>query len=139
MELSPFIYFYGRCQEALEFYKRALNGNYEIVQRNPDDDPRVSPEARGKVSYARFWADGLTFAASDGGSVRDIGKDEGNISLSLAVPSSDEANRIYRSLVDGGEVVAPWGDAPWGGKFGIATDRFATQWIVTSPIDRTSE
>lgn len=131
MELKPFIYFYGRTEEALEFYKAALGGEYAIVQRNAaNGDPRLDPSFVGKVSYAEFTAPGISFAASDGGGPKTIDPDAGNMILSLRAPSADRAAAIFRALADGGSIIVPFGDSPWGGKFGHARDRFQNEWFI---------
>lgn len=122
MELTPFIFFYGKCQEALEFYKKALGGDYAIAQREGD-----------KVRYATFTGAGISFKASDGITARSLNPEEGNIALALDHPDPTRAHEIFTALSDGGKVLEPFGDAQWGGKFGALQDRFATEWYVTSP------
>ncbi|HLY03611.1 MAG TPA: VOC family protein [Candidatus Cybelea sp.] len=121
MELVPFIFFYGRCEEALEFYKNVLDGSYEIAMRDGD-----------AVKYATFTALGVSFKASDGMTRRAIDADEGNVSLALNVPDAGRAQEVFDALAEGGKVVTPFGDAQWGGKFGNVHDRFGTEWFVTS-------
>jgi uncharacterized protein len=134
MELLPFIYFYGRCEEALEFYKEALGGAYEVVMRTSQNgDHRVDPSFVGKISYATFTAPGISFAASDGRAPRRIDPDEGNISLSLTVPTAAKGEQVFRALSVGGNVMTPFADAPWhGGKFGALHDRFGNEWYIVS-------
>jgi uncharacterized protein len=122
MELTPFIFFYGRCEEALEFYKKALGGRYEIARREGDE-----------VQYATFTGAGISFKASDGMSTRTVNADEGNVSLALHHPDATRAQEIFTALSDGGKVFAPFGNAQWGGKFGGVQDRFGTEWLVTAP------
>ena len=131
MEVKPFIYLYGRAEEALEYYKAALGGTYVIVQRNADDgDPRLDRSFIGKISYAEFTAPGVALAISDGGGPRTIDPDAGNIVLSLRVPSQERAADIFRTLSDGGEEIVPFGEVPWGGRFGHVRDRFQTDWFI---------
>ena len=122
MELTPFVYLYGRCAEALEFYKKALDGNYEIVVRDGD-----------KIQYATFTALGISFKASDGASTRAIDPREGNVTLALNVPDATRAQEIFGALSDGGEIVTAFGEAQWGGNFGALNDRFGNEWYVTAP------
>jgi uncharacterized glyoxalase superfamily protein PhnB len=122
MELEPFIFFYGRCEEALTFYKDVLGGSYEIAHRQGD-----------KVQYATFMACGVSFKASDGMSTRTIDANEGNITLALNHPDASRAQEIFNGLSSGGEILTPFGDAEWGGKFGALHDRFGTEWFVTAP------
>ena len=131
MEVKPFIYLYGRAEEALEYYKDALGGTYTVVQRNTDsNDPRLDPSFVGKISYAEFNAPGLALAISDGGGARTIDPDQGNIILSLRVPSDARAAEIFTALSDGGKQIIPFGHVPWGGKFGHVRDRFQTEWFI---------
>jgi PhnB protein len=133
MELMPFIYFYGRAEEALEFYTTALGGTYTVVQRNAaDGDPRLDPSFVGKISYATFTAPGISFAVSDGGGPKTFDPDQGNITLSLRVPSPDAAEDLFAALATGGSAIVPFGDVPWGGKFGHVRDRFQNEWFVLS-------
>jgi hypothetical protein len=122
MELVPFVFFYGRCAEALEFYKNALDGDYEIRMRDGD-----------RVGYATFTSAGVSFKASDGPANRTIDPDEGNISLALNVLDVARAKEIFTALADGGKTVTPFGDADWGGTFGCLVDRFGNEWFVTGP------
>ncbi len=121
MELAPFIFFYGRCEEALEFYKKALDGSYEIAMRDS-----------GGVQYATFTASGISFKAADGMSRRAVDPDEGNVSLALNVPDARRAQEVFDALGEGGKVLTPFAEAQWGGKFGNLHDRFGTEWFVTS-------
>jgi uncharacterized protein len=122
MDLEPFVYFYGRCAEALEFYKNALGGSYEIGMRDGDT-----------IQYATFTAPGISLKVSDGMSRRNVDPDEGNVSLALNHPDAKRASEIFTALSDGGKAVTPFGDAQWGGKFGALHDRFGTEWFVTAP------
>lgn len=131
MEIKPFIYLYGRAQEALDFYKDVLGGTYAVIQRNAaGNDPRLDPSFVGKISYAEFTAPGISLAISDGGGPKTIDPDQGNIILSLRVNSAERAAQITRALADGGTEIVPFGDVPWGGKFGHVRDRFQTEWFI---------
>jgi PhnB protein len=133
MRLIPFIYFYGRCEEALTCYADALGGSYSINMRNASEDPRLSPGFGGKVSQAEFRAPGITVMASDGPGPRTIDPSEGNISLAVTIPDMVKAERAFTLLAAGGAVKAPLQTAPWGGTFGILHDRFGTEWIMNIP------
>ncbi len=103
------------------------------MQRNTaNGDPRLDPSFIGKISYAPFTAPGISFAVSDGGGPRKLESNDGNITLSLRVPSPENAARIFAGLADGGTIVTPYGDVPWGGKFGHLRDRFKNEWFVLS-------
>lgn len=135
MQLVPYIFFYGHCDEALEFYARVLGGTYEVAMRHsafPPND-RVAPEFREKVMHAQFNAPGISFMASDGGQPKQLNPNEGNLALSLTIPSANDGERIFKQLAEGGNILVPLEEASWGGRFGIIQDRFATEWMITLP------
>jgi len=122
MTLVPFVFFNGRCIEALEFYKTAIGGSYEV---NVKDD--------AGVHYAKFTGPGISFEAADGSSKAPVKPDDGNVSLSLNVPDAERAAKIVNALAEGGSIRHEFGDVEWGGKFGVVHDRFGTEWFVTAP------
>jgi PhnB protein len=134
LQLRPVLYLYGRAQEALDFYKQALGGDYQILMRNPSSsgEHQVEEQLLNKIAYAIFDAPGVAFSASDGRAARSIDPEEGNISLALSVQGEADGERIFRALADGGKACVDWSDAPWGGKFGVLTDRFSTEWVVAA-------
>lgn len=134
MQLAPYLFFYGRCEEALEHYKNVLGGTYELVRVK--DSPmaeRVPPDARDGVMHATFTAPGMTFLATDGPRSRKIDPDEGNIALALTVPDSVRGQRIFDAFAEGGSIQMPLHDAFWGGRFGVLHDRFGTEWMISTP------
>ena len=134
MQLSPYIFFYGRCEEALEFYKKAIGGSYEM-QKNSESPmaDQTPPEWRDKIMHATFTGPGITFMASDGREAKTIDPDAGNISLSLSITDGKQADRVFKALADGGTVTMPLEAAFWGGRFGMLVDRFGNEWMITGP------
>jgi PhnB protein len=133
MQLAPYIYFYGRCEEALEFYKKALGGEYEIsrFEGSPMAE-HVPPGFENKVMHAHFKGDGFEFMASDGRPDKKIDPEEGNIALSLSLNDGAQGDRVFAALSEGGNVGMPLSQAFWGGRFGMVTDRFGTEWMITT-------
>ncbi|TAM62291.1 VOC family protein [bacterium] len=134
MQLTPYIFFYGRCEEALQFYRSVLGGSYELT-RNTElpSEYAVDPASANKIMHAKFEAPGVAFMASDGGKSKSVDPEEGNISLALDVPDAAEGERVFAALGAGGVTTMPLGKAFWGGRFGIVQDRFGTEWMVTTP------
>jgi PhnB protein len=134
MQLQPYIFFYGRCEEALEFYKKTFGGTYELMRvKDTPMAAQMPPEQRDKVMHASFTANGITFLAADGRETKVIDPDAGNISLSLAATDAAEGDRVFGALTDGGKVTMPLEEAFWGGRFGMLVDRFGIEWMVTAP------
>jgi PhnB protein len=134
MRLEPYLCFYGKCDEALEFYKATLGGAYEVNRFGESPAGAGTDESwKDKVIHATFKGDGFTFMASDGqpNSVPSP-KGETEISLSLGLSDIAEAERIFKALADGGWIVMPFGDVTWGGKFGMVNDKYGVSWMITA-------
>jgi len=133
MELKPYIFFNGRCAEALEFYKGIFGGSYEAMRNAdaPDQVKQMMPDADpNRIMHASFSADGFGFYASDGRQSNPIDPDAGNVSICLDANAAD-AERVCNALAEGGKVVMPLEDAFWGGKFANVIDKFGTDWFIT--------
>jgi PhnB protein len=134
MVLEPYVFYYGRCEEALEFYKSVFGGSYDIM-RNTDAPPGapLTDEWKNKVMHSTFKAPGFQFMLSDGRPpAKKIDPEQGNISLSIGADSEAEGARIVNALGAGGNIDMPFEDAFWGGKFGQVTDKFGVEWMVVS-------
>lgn len=134
LQLRPYIFFYGRCEEAMEFYKKVLGGTYDVTRNS--DTPMANDlpaQWKGKVMHASFTAPGVSFLGSDGREAKTVDPDAGNISLALSAADRDTGERIFAALSDGGNVTMPLNDAFWGGRFGDVIDRFGIEWMVTTP------
>ena len=130
MQVSPYLFFYGRTEEAMKFYQSALGGELEI-SRNGDspmgDD--VSKEWRGKVMHSTLKGDGFDIMASDGreGSPQEK---ESNISLAIGLADEAKAKEVFDKLSAGGKVTMPLEKMFWGALFGQLTDKYGIDWMV---------
>jgi PhnB protein len=131
---QPYIGLYGRCEEALEFYKRVFGGTYEAMRVK--DSPMKDDAQMGdgnRILHASFTAPGVSFFCSDGRETKPIDPDEGNISLALSITDKATGERIVKALSEGGNVKMPLADAFWGGRFADIVDRFGNEWMITTP------
>ena len=131
--VQPYLYFGGRCEEALEFYHTALGAQVEFLMHHkdsPDAHPPglLAPGFEEKVMHATFRIGETTLMGSDG--CGESPKFNG-FSLSLALPTEAEADRAFAALADGGQVQMPMGQTFWSPRFGMLTDRFGIGWMVT--------
>ncbi|MEA2664181.1 MAG: PhnB protein [Candidatus Eremiobacteraeota bacterium] len=132
--LTPYIFFYGRCEEALEFYKGVFGGGYEMMRVSETPvASQMPPDSGNRVMHASFSADGISFMASDGQGVKPVDPDAGNISLGLSFDDGARGERVFAALAAGGKVGMPIDAAFWGGRFGMVTDKFGSEWMVTLP------
>ena len=133
--ITPYLDFSGRCEEALEFYRKALGAEVEMVMRfseSPHPTPPGMLQAgfENKIMHSSFRVRGVALMATDG--CDDKSKFDG-IRLALAVPTEADARRAFDALADGGSVQMPITKTFWSPCFGMVTDRFGLGWMVTVP------
>ena len=131
--VQPYLFFGGRCEEALNFYRTALNAQVDFLMRykeSPEPLPpgRLPPGFENKVMHATFRIGDTTLMASDG---CEEGQTFTGFSLSLAVPTEAEADRAFAALAAGGKVQMPLAKTFWSPRFGMLTDRFGIGWMVS--------
>lgn len=133
-DFCPYLFFYGRCEEALGFYKSVFGGSFEL-QRNGDTPmgEQTGEAWRDKVMHATFTAPGIKFMASDGSSEKNVDPQAGNVALSVMTDDAGEGERIFNALAESGNALMPFSEVPWGGRFGVLHDRFGTEWMVSAP------
>ena len=136
MHVEPYLFFNGRCEEAIEFYKRALGAEVLMMMRNkeaPEKPPpgMLPPGSDDKVMHATLRIGSSNLMLSDG---RCDGKPVFNgFSLSLDAANAAEAERLFTALGDGGTVQMPLGKTFWSPSFGMVADRFGVGWMVSVP------
>ena len=107
MQIQPYLFFEGRCQEALDFYRRAVGAEVTALMRYKEspDPGMIQPGSEDKVMHASFRVGETTVMASDGrcgGAPSFQG-----FALSLTVSNESEAERLFGTLVEGGQVIMP--------------------------------
>jgi len=130
--VQPYLFFSGRCEEAIAFYARTVGAQTDMLMRfsdSPEPMPPgiLQPGFENKVMHAAFRVGGSTIMASDG---CDDKVTFSGFSLSLAVTTEAEADRAFAALSDGGTVTMPIGKTFWSPRYGMLTDRFGVSWMV---------
>lgn len=131
--LQPYLFFDGRCEEAIEFYRRAVGAEVEMMMRYkdmPGEPPpgSVPPGADDKVMHASLKIAGNAVLASDG---RCQGQPNfQGFALSLTAPDTAEAERLFAALSDGGQVQMPLAQTFFSPRFGMLADKFGISWMV---------
>ena len=131
MRVEPYLYFHGRCQEAVEFYQRRLGAEVTCLTRFKDN-PGVPtpPGAEDKVMHASLRIGETTVLASDG---QAHGTPEfRGFSLALTASADAEADRLFAALAEGGTVQVPLQSTPFASRFGMLVDRFGVSWTVAA-------
>jgi PhnB protein len=135
--VEPYLFFGGRCESALEYYRKHLGAEIGMLMRYKD-----SPEP-SKCPLPENWDDKVMHASFTIGSSRLMGSDgmkeempEDGHCMSLTMPDEAEAGRVFAALADGGNPFMPIGKTFWSPCFGMVTDRFGIHWMVTVPESR---
>ena len=133
MQIQAYLFFNGRCEEAVEFYKKTLGAEVQMLMRykdSPDPPPpgMVRPGSENKVMHTSFRIGDSTVMASDG-QCQGQPSFQG-FSLSLTVPNNSEAERLFAALGDGGQVQMPLTKTFFSSRFGMVADRFGVSWMV---------
>ena len=139
MQIQPYLFFDGRTEEALDFYKRALGAEVTMLMRfkdAPDPPPpgATPPGSEDKVMHCAFTIRGATVMASDGNCA---GKPSfSGFSLTLEAKDDADAKRLFDALADGGQVQMPLGKTFFASSFGMVADRFGVPWfVIFAPTD----
>ncbi|HAV62833.1 MAG TPA: VOC family protein [Verrucomicrobiales bacterium] len=130
--VEAYLMFNGRCEEAVNFYQKAIGARLEMLMRFKDapepPPPGTAPDGWGdKVMHASLRIGGTRVMASDGCSK------DGGFSLSLTLPTKSDAEQAFTQLAEGGKITLPLDKTFWSPCFGMVEDRFGVGWMVTIP------
>lgn len=130
MFVQPYLFFDGRCEEAIDFYKKALGAKTGMVMhwKECPDKSAVTPANADKVMHAAFSIGDTMVLASDGNCE---GKpDFKGFSLTISAKTEAEADKMFDALTDGGQVRMPMSKTFFSPKFGMCADKFGVGWMV---------
>jgi len=132
MQIQPYLFFDGRAEEAIDFYRRALGAEVTMLMRfkeMPDPQPgSIPPGAEDRVMHASIQIGEATVLVSDG-QCQGQASFQG-FALSLTAADDAEAKRLFAALSDGGQVQMPLGKTFFSSQFGMVADRFGVSWMV---------
>jgi PhnB protein len=137
MFVQPYLFFSGRCEEAIHYYEQHLGAKINAKMRYKDAPPNDRPaaDANGEhIMYSNFTIGDTVLMASDD-CVNTTTQFQG-FSLSLTVETKDEADRAFRALADGGQVHAPLSQTFFSPYFGMVVDRFGISWMIIIPAEQ---
>lgn len=136
MKVEPYVFFNGRCEEAIAFYQQALGAEvtYQIRMNEAPDPPPPGAIPAGfehKIMHANLRIGDTSLMVSDGNS--DMQPSFKGFTLSLGVADAAEAERTFQALAQGGTVKMPLGKTFWSPAFGMLEDKFGVGWMVIAP------
>jgi PhnB protein len=134
MLVQSYLFFEGRCEEALNFYRTALGAEIQMLMRFKDSPMPADANCPGgtppadKVMHAQFRLGDTTIMASDS---RCGGKPQfQGFALSLTVENEAKADQLFAALAEGGQVQMPLGKTFFSPRFGMVADRFGVSWMI---------
>ena len=135
MQLQPYLFFNGRCEEALDFYKKVFGAEIVMMMRmkeSPEPHPpgMLPPGSENKIMHAQVAVGGAHFMASDGRASSEVHFQ--GFALSLAFPDEEGAKKAYDAVSKQGRVDMPLTKTFWSPCFGMVTDQFGVQWMITT-------
>lgn len=128
--VQPYLFFEGRCEEAIEFYRKAVGAEVVMMMRfkeSPDPTMRA-PGSENKIMHANLRI-GQSMVLMSDGRCEAAAKFQG-FALSLTVPNETEASRLFAALGQGGQVQMPLTKTFFSPSFGMVADRFGVSWMV---------
>ncbi|MFL6646997.1 MAG: VOC family protein [Sulfurifustaceae bacterium] len=136
MQIQPYLFFDGRAEEAIEFYRKALGAEVNMLMRfkespEPAKPGMLPPGSENKVMHASLRIGDTTVMASDGqcsGRTNFQG-----FALSLDARDEKDAERLFTALANGGQVQQPLTKTFFSPRFGMVTDRFGVMWMIIVP------
>lgn len=136
MKVQPYLFFDGRCEEALEFYKEKLGAEVGDLMRFSEAPPmpqsdagcEMAPGSENKILHADFKIGETALMASDG--MNSGNPNFEGISLALSLASMEETERLFNALSEDGQIQMPLGPTFFSPSFGMVTDKFGVSWMI---------
>lgn len=130
--IQPYLFFNGRCEEAIDYYRAVLGAEVEMMMRfkecpDPPPEGMLPPGYEEKIMHASFRIRGSVVMASDG-----CGEETafGGFALSLSLPDEASCDEVFDQLAKGGTIDMPLDKTFWSPRFGMLTDRFGVSWMI---------
>lgn len=133
MQVQPYLFFEGRCEEALMFYRDVLGAEITQLMRyseNPEPPPpsMLPPGSENRIMHASLRIGDSTVLASDG-NCSGANRFDG-FSLTLTAANDAEAERLFAVLAEGGQIRMPMTTTFFASRFGMLADRYGLGWMV---------
>ena len=128
MQIQPYLFYNGRCDEAIDFYRTALGAEVTMLMRFKDSPEPTGHGNADKVMHATLRIGETTLLVSDGHCTGETAFE--GFALSLTVADDAEADRFFAALSNGGQVQMPLAKTFFSSKFGMVADRFGVLWLV---------
>jgi len=132
--INPHINFNGNAEEAFNFYKAAFGGTFQRIVRLKDMATEEFPVAEEDVEKIMHIAlpigNNILMGNDVPASMGPVNENENRSKISVTAESREEADKLFNSLSEGGEIEMPMDDSPWGSYFGMFRDKFGIEWMI---------
>lgn len=130
MQVNPYLFFDGTCEEAFKFYHQTLGGNLGdmLTFAGSPAEGEVPPELSHKIMHTHLDFGDWAIMGSD--CMPGQYSTPQGFSVSLQVADTAEAERVFNALAEGGNIQMPLAETFWAKRFGMAVDRFGTPWMI---------
>jgi PhnB protein len=132
MAVTPYLFLDGRCEEAIEFYKKNLGAEVGMMMRFKDApaDAKCPEGNANKIMHACITINGAPVMLSDGDAKNKM-KFEG-FALALDAKDAAQGERMFNALSQGGQVRQPLTETFFAQRFGMLADKFGVGWMITA-------
>lgn len=134
MNVNPYLFFNGKCEEALEFYKTAIDAKVGMMMRfkeSPETSPGCTPSDANKIMHASFNIGDSPIMVSDG--MNKGAPNFDGFAISINVADGAQVDRYYNALAVGGAAVQTPTETFFAKKFAMVKDKFGVHWMVIAP------
>ena len=130
MQINPYLFFKGQCEEAFKFYAKLFGGKIAAMMPHTGSpaEGHVPPDWGKKIMHARLVVGDMVLMGSD--PPPDRYNQPKGFSITLGVPDPGEAERVFKGLADGGNVTMALDKTFFADRFGMLVDRFGIPWMV---------
>ncbi|KGO94203.1 VOC family protein [Flavobacterium subsaxonicum] len=142
--LNPYLNFNGTTEEAFNHYKSVFGGEFQMVMRYKDipkgevmdgcvdmQDQEIPKEEENYIMHISLMIGDSALMGCDVPSAMGKVNFGNSVSISFSAESREDADRVFAGLSEGGKIMMPMGDMFWGAYFGMATDKFGIDWMVS--------
>ena len=130
MQVTPYLFFDGQCEQAFQFYAKCFGGQILASVKYGDHagGENVTADARDRIMHTALKLGGNLLMASD--CAHGEYRQPQGVSIAVDFDKPEEAERVFADLADKGQVQMPMAETFWAIRFGMVTDRFGTPWMV---------
>ncbi|MFB6454249.1 VOC family protein [Chitinophaga sp. Hz27] len=136
--VNPYLNFNGNCEEAFNLYKSVFGGEFFMISRFSEMPPEFpcDPSEKDKIMHVSLpFSNGTILMGSDAPKAYQRPIEASNLNVAVNVDSEDEANKVFNGLSAGGTVTMPMAKTFWNAYFGMLTDKFGVNWMVSYDLN----